>query len=282
MNSASVQNYIRTVKLEENQMIVEALEKMEAERPRLSVGIAAHIGQRESQQDSSFGQVDGDSALAIVCDGMGGLEGGELASQTAVETMINDYYDNEISDMGAFFEQEAYRLNDAVCALKNQNGKPLNAGSTMVAVSVEQNRMNWISVGDSRIYRLRGDNIIQLNPEHNYRATLDARLALGEISNAEYLADEDRAEALTSFLGVGKLKLIAQNREIETLKNGDVILLCSDGLYKALEDDLIAGVIRSALPNIQLAAKRLIEATLERKVNQQDNVSVVLLQYYAN
>jgi serine/threonine protein phosphatase PrpC len=63
------------------------------------------------------------------------------------------------------------------------------------------------------------------------------------------------------------------------LQSGDVILLCSDGLYKALEDELIVEVVKSALPNVQLAANRLIDATLAKKVNQQDNVSVVLLQY---
>lgn len=282
MNSAVIQNYIRTVKLEENPMIIETLKKFEEERPMLSVGVAADIGQRENQQDSSFGQADGDTAFGVVCDGMGGLEGGEIASQTAVQILIEDYYEERTDDISAFFEREAYKLNDAICALKNEYGKSLNAGSTMVAVSVKQNHMNWISVGDSRIYRIRDDNITQLNPEHNYRATLDAKLALGEISNAEYLADENRAEALTSFLGVGKLKLVAQNREVEILQDGDVILLCSDGLYKALEDGLIMGVVKTALPNIQLAANRLIEATLDRKVNEQDNVSVVLLQYNAN
>ncbi|MBE5924160.1 MAG: serine/threonine-protein phosphatase [Lachnospiraceae bacterium] len=279
MNSAAVQNYIKTVTLEENQKIVEAIKKMEKERPMISVGAAADIGQRENQQDSSFGQAEQETAFGVVCDGMGGLAGGEMASQTAVQTLIEDYYDKTTSDMGSFWKQEAYRLNDIVSGLKDDNGKSLNAGSTLVAVSIEQNRLNWVSVGDSRIYRIRGDVITQLNPEHNYKATLDAKLALGEITNDDYLADEDRAEALTSFLGIGKLKLVAQNREVEMLQSGDVILLCSDGLYKALEDELIVEVVKSALPNVQLAANRLIDATLAKKVNQQDNVSVVLLQY---
>lgn len=282
MNSASVQSYIRTVTTEENPVIEAALNRIRAEAAPVTVGLAANIGQRDYQQDASFGDVYGTTGFGVVCDGMGGLEGGERASQTAVSMLIEDYYaEDRISDIDTFFNQEAYKLNDAVCELRGADGASMHAGTTIVAVQIEQNLLSWLSVGDSRIYLLRGNTISQLNREHTYRATLDARLALGEISNAEYLAEEGQAEALTSFLGVGKLKLIDQNMEKKELREGDAILLCSDGLYKGLSDELILGIAQTALPDTQLAARRLVEGVLQKNIRQQDNVSVVLLQYHS-
>lgn len=281
MNKTAAQQYIGTIRLEEKEEIIKALELMEKEKPELTMGIAADIGSRENQQDTSFGQVDGNSAFAVVCDGMGGLEGGEVASQTAVRTLVGDYYSLEQKNqMPQFFMEEAHKLNEAVCNLENEDGKSLDAGTTIVAVYVNEGKAQWLSVGDSKIYILRKEEILPVNREHNYRLRLDEMLEQGEITEEEYAEDESRAEALISFLGVGDLELMDINEKPFPLKDEDVILLCSDGLYKALEDDLILNIVQLSLPNTQLAAKRLIDAVKEKKVKNQDNTSVVLIQYH--
>ena len=74
----------------------------------LKMGLSSILGTRKNQQDSVYGQVDGKRALAIVCDGMGGMNGGELASQTAVKILAEDYYKNRPdSDIPGFFREEA-------------------------------------------------------------------------------------------------------------------------------------------------------------------------------
>lgn len=282
MSKAAAQQFIETIRLEEKDEITRALEAFERERPELTMGIAADIGSRENQQDTSFGQVDGNTAFAVVCDGMGGLNGGELASQTAVRMLVGDYYNPEKKDMmPVFFREEAYKMNQAVCDLKDNSGKCLEAGTTIVAVNINDGKLQWLSIGDSKIYVIRKEEILPVNQEHNYGMRLKQMLESGEISQEEYAEEEGRAEALISFLGVGNLELMDINEEPFWLKDEDAVLLCSDGLYKALEDELILGVIQSSLPNTQLAAKRLVDAVKEKKVRGQDNTSVILLQYHS-
>jgi protein phosphatase len=219
--------------------------------------------------------------FGVVCDGMGGMEGGEYASRTAVDILVSDYYElKEKVNIKDFFREEAYKMNRAVCNLKSADGKKMNAGTTIVATQILSGKLEWMSIGDSRIYIVRDHEIFFVNQEHNYRMRMDEDLRNGKITIEEYEEEESRAEALISFLGVGDLKLIDMNEEPFQLKDKDTVLLCSDGLYKTLADDLIQGLIQDALPNTQLAAKRLIDAVMEKKVKEQDNVSVVLLQYH--
>lgn len=282
MSKVAAQQYIGTIRLEEKEEIIRALAEFEKKRPELTIGIAADIGSRENQQDTSFGQVDGNTAFAVVCDGMGGLEGGELASQTAVRILVGDYYNLDKRDnMPAFFREEAYKMNQAVCKLKDDHGKCLEAGTTIVAICIYEGKLQWLSVGDSKIYVIRKEEILSVNQEHNYGLQLNQMLNTGEITLAEFEEEQGRAEALISFLGVGDLELMDINEEPFYLEDEDTVLLCSDGLYKALEDELILGVIQSSLPNTQLAAKRLLDAVKEKKVKGQDNTSVVLLQYHS-
>ena len=81
----------------------------------ISLGISSVLGTRKSQQDSVFGQFSEDTGIAVVCDGMGGLRGGERASQAAVERLANDFFAaGNIQNIPEFFKQEAYKLNDEV------------------------------------------------------------------------------------------------------------------------------------------------------------------------
>lgn len=286
MGKQAAQQYINTVRMEENEEIQRILAKLERDRPELVLGMSSIIGSRENQQDSSFGQVDGSMAFAVVCDGMGGLKGGEQASQTAVKMLVEDYY--RLPEEGLnqtlipqFFYNEVQKMDAAVHLLSDEDGHALEAGTTIVAVIIKEGSLYWCSVGDSKIYILRGDEIISVVREHNYRLTLDDRLAEGSITKEEYKREEKKAEALISFLGLGNVTLMDINTEPFPLENGDIVLLCSDGLYKALEEDIILGVIQSGAPNLQLAANRLTEAVLEKKLRSQDNTSVVLVQYHA-
>lgn len=287
MSKQAAQQYIGTVRLEENEKIQRVLAMMEQEKPELVLGMSAVIGSRENQQDSSYGQIEGSTAFAVVCDGMGGLNGGEKASQTAVKTLVEDFFQLgekpcKISEMPQFFHSEVEKLDEAVYGLLDEAGNRLEAGTTMAAVYIEDGKLQWCSVGDSKIYLLRGTEILCVVREHNYRLILDDKLAKGLITRQAYAAEEHRAEALISFLGLGNAELMDINQEPFALQDGDVVLLCSDGLYKALTDDIIEGIIESSIPNLPLAARRLTEAVLERRIKGQDNTSVVLLQYHAN
>ena len=274
MVQAMSQRDIMTVRLQDS------MDFSEPDKPRLTMGISSVFGTRPEQQDSVFGQIDGQSAIAVVCDGMGGMNGGELASQTAVKLLVEDYFKKKpISDVPEFLKQETLSMDTAVYGLKDENGKRLNGGTTVVCVIVEENKLWWLSVGDSRIYIVRSGEILTVNQEHNFRMLLDERLKKGLITEEEYHAGEDQAEALISYLGMGNVTLMDINKEPFILMENDIVILCSDGLYKRLPDQDILEIISYEEPDMQRAARRLTEVVMKRTQKSQDNTSIVMLEY---
>ncbi len=246
----------------------------------INMGVSSILGTRKNQQDTVFGNVDGHRAVAVVCDGMGGMNGGELASQTAAKLFIDDYYkETSISDMQKFLYREAKKMDKAVYDLTDEEGNPLNGGTTVVAVVIEENNMYFLSVGDSKLYVLRDNRIVALNREHNYRLSLDERLKNGQITEEEYKEEEDQAEALISYLGMGNMSLMDINSEPFVLQENDIVLLCSDGLYKRLPDQDILEIIQYEEPDMSRAARRLTDVVMMRTKKIQDNTSLVLMQY---
>ncbi len=246
----------------------------------LKMGLSSILGTRKNQQDSVYGQVDGKRALAIVCDGMGGMNGGELASQTAVKILAEDYYKNRPdSDIPGFFREEAIKMNAAVRDLEDGKGNPLNGGTTVVATIIEENKLYWLSVGDSKIYLIRDKNIVAVNREHNFRMRLDERLKSGAITKEQYKKEEGQAEALISYLGIEDLTLMDINKKPFLLQENDIVLLCSDGLYKCLKESEIGELVYYEEPDMERAARRLTNVVLKRKKRSQDNTSLVIMQY---
>lgn len=257
------------------------VEILKTEEPYIELGSSSIIGTRTSQQDSIFAYRNDNEAIGIVCDGMGGLEGGELASRTAVKSLTDAWFaKNENEDIMTFLREEAYKADEKVFSLQNGDGERLDAGSTIVvAIIQDRNQLYWLSIGDSKIYIIRGTEILSVCRQHNYRLTLDRQLEAGTITPEKYKAEECNAEALISYLGMGNVSLMDVNREPFSLEDRDIILLCSDGLYKSLTEEQILAIIKGNDINMQVLADTLTAQALGDKQSGQDNTSVVVLQY---
>ena len=250
------------------------------EQGSIDLGISSVIGTRSSQEDTVFGEAEGAEAIAVVCDGMGGLSGGELASKAAVQCLVEDWFsEEEITDIPQFLEKEAKKADEMVFCQTDASGERIQSGTTIAAVIIRDNALYWLSVGDSKIYLIRGDEITAACREHNYRLTLDQQLKEGSITPEEYAAEEYRAEALISYLGMGSLSLMDINRQPFCLEDGDIVLLSSDGLYKSLSEEDILRIVREQGTSMQTAANALTAAALGNKTKGQDNTSVVVMRY---
>lgn len=258
------------------------VKKIIQENLRLSVGMSSILGTRQYQQDYVYYYSEADHMLGIICDGMGGLEGGERASKTAAEILAKNFEvrDKEIS-IPAFLREQAEVMNKKVADLKGMGGKPLRSGTTVVAVVAEEERLFWLSVGDSRIYIIRNEEMSQVNREHNYRLTLKQSRKDGTITEKQYQEQEKsgRAEALISYLGISRLSLLDINTTPFELMDGDIVLLCSDGLYKSLNDSQIKALIRDNDIDMSIASERLCSMALRCAVGGQDNTSVLAIQF---
>lgn len=247
--------------------------------PVVRIGISTVIGTREKQQDTVFGFEREPYYIAAVCDGMGGLSGGEVASRTAMEILAEDFLElGADENIPGFLKEEAVKLSDAVYHLRNEEGEFLEAGTTIVTVIIKGNSMYWMAVGDSKIFYIRKNQIFSITREHNYRLSLDILKMRGDISEEDYETEAEKGEALISYLGVDNLSLVDGNEEAIILKKGDMLLLCSDGLYKSLDEQQILQMLWK-YKNVQEAATALTECVMKRKKSVQDNASVVLVQY---
>lgn len=248
-------------------------------RPVYRVGNLHHIGQREEQQDSFCLSDIGDEVstwekglLAVVADGMGGLEGGAAISQRVTDTFLARYRQLTVPDADSFLYDSVMAAEKAVEELMETAG--VNGGSTVVAVLLRGDALHFVSVGDSRIYLLHDGRLRQLNHEHTYGALLRERAALGEIDPEEPYINP-RRDALTSYIGMGPLKRIDCSERPIPLSPGDKVLLCSDGVFNALGEDALGEALGG---DATQAAARLEEAVLAQGLTNQDNFTGVVLE----
>ncbi|WP_169728907.1 PP2C family protein-serine/threonine phosphatase [Desulfatirhabdium butyrativorans] len=246
-------------------------------------GNCRHQGSRKEQQDD-FGFSDMENpdfvrhggVLAVVADGMGGLSLGKEAGYIGKTTMILSYQEKSVDEsISRALRRSLLSANEAVVSLARKAGKKNQVGATLAAAVIHQNRLYWISVGDSRIYLCRNRVLIKLTQDHLYGRLLDVRAASGEIAIKEALFHPYR-DALTSGLGWENLKEVNQNNTPLSLKNGDRILLCSDGVYKTLVENEIVQML-SGHP--QQAAEALIKTALSKQLQNQDNMTAVIFGF---
>lgn len=248
---------------------------------QVDIGISSIIGTRKVQQDTVFAQTGEKGTLAIVCDGMGGLKSGELASRTAAEMLAADFFDaEELGDIPEFLQQEAVKIDSAVFRLRGEDGESLETGTTMVAAVVTEDRLHWLSVGDSRIYLLRGTEMVAASRTHNYRYALDQQRKNGQITQQYYEEQAEQGDALISYIGMGNVSLMDVNQSAFQLQDGDMILLCSDGLYRSLSPERIQQIVREQIGDIEQAAHYLCVSALDASPGAQDNTSLVLMRYH--
>lgn len=240
------------------------------------------VGDREEQQDSFGYQMKSDALLAVLCDGMGGHNGGAAASKMAVSELLYGLDLNHFpSDVPNAFLQALRETDIKVASLQDNNGNSLGAGTTAITVILKNDALYWCSVGDSRIYLIRENEMIQVTSDHVYQKVLDQRLNKGEITQSEYNESSRIGEALVSFLGVGNLPMTDINQEPFTLQGGDIILLTSDGLYKYLSEKELKNIISNfsdlsdAVEALDAKVKRGSKKT---KVNR-DNMTTIIIRF---
>lgn len=259
------------------------IEDRMAEDNWYEIGSSSILGTRSYQQDFGYFYTGDHEVLAVICDGMGGLEGGERASRTAVELLARDFKRErpKSGEIAAFLRREAQRMDQAVAALKGDGGNRLKAGTTLVAAYCKDEKLTCISVGDSRIYLIRQHKIRTLNREHNYRLMLQEQLRTGQITREFYEKEEKtaQAEALISFIGMDGLRLVDVTEEPLSLEKGDIVMLCSDGIYKSLDDSQVLAMVRDNDLDMNIAADRTTAMALRYGVRGQDNTTVILFRY---
>jgi len=248
-------------------------------------GGSTHIGTRDYQEDSFYvtdaSSTQGDTpikAYGIVCDGMGGLENGSKASRLATDIM-KEVFDDIITEKGIETRliKEIYSIDTRVME-ECGAGSGFKAGTTLVAAMILGKRLHWVGVGDSRIYVMRGDEIVQVTQDHNFMLKLRKSVEEGLITQEEADAHPQRG-ALISFVGSGNIQYINTNKAGLDLMHGDIVLMCSDGLTKSLSDEKIKSIIQIWYGDMKETANQLTMQSFDSSDGAKDNTTVVLMQY---
>ncbi|NCD09516.1 MAG: serine/threonine-protein phosphatase [Negativicutes bacterium] len=245
---------------------------------KILLGGTQDIGRRENQQDAfyistpAFGHTaQADRNLLVVCDGIGGASFGKEAAQIACEALKGFLItEDEIYDVPEALLQAARYANNEVVGFMISRGVRTVGGTTLIAALIKNDMLYWISVGDSHIYLFSDAGLEQINEDHLYGNVLDAAVAEGKIDKA-FADKHPRRDSISSFIGIWELKEISSGKT--RLSPGTSVLLCTDGLYKTLNEDEI---IDAYDPDPQKWANVLIKATLEKDVAYQDNVTIAI------
>lgn len=245
------------------------------------LAISSVIGNRDEQQDRSGYVISSNEGFVVICDGMGGHAGGKIASNLAVESLLEKYnLQVPIQNIQEFLLTSADFLDRKIVELSNDNGKKMEAGTTMSAVLVREKSMSWVSVGDSRIYIHRKNELVQVTKDHTYKLVLDEKKTNGTISEEYYQKELSHANALVSFLGVDGLPFIENNSTPLCLFSGDVIVIMSDGLYKLLTDNEIQNILQDdgTLNEMLESFENLAQKKSVLKHIKRDNMTVALIR----
>lgn len=229
---------------------------------------------RAQNQDSYYLRVVSDDlVIAVVCDGMGGARAGNVASRLAVEAA--SAYLEELSreallrDPGGHLTQAAVLANEAVCCRAEQDGECRGMGTTMVAVILSGQKAHVLNIGDSRAYQLGEEGVVKVTRDHSVVEDLVHR---GELTPEEARSHPQK-NLITRALG-SEPEARTDLYELE-LKEGEFLLLCSDGLSNVLTDqELLYEVLYGGAP--ESCCQRMLDIALSR--GAPDNVTAVLIQ----
>jgi protein phosphatase len=208
-----------------------------------------------------------DRKLWVVADGMGGHRAGDVASRTIIEYVRNVTFD---SSFGKFAENVQNQIIAAHQSLMDL-GKRLGhiAGSTVVALFGDGRHGLVMWAGDSRAYLYRQGTLRQVTRDHSY---VEELLARGEISPEE-VSSHPQANVITRAVGAGNS--LHLDKAILELFHGDILLLCSDGLYKELDEEAICSIMmKSHSPAIMV--QDFINSCVEH--GARDNVTVAVVK----
>lgn len=242
------------------------------------------VGRRRKVNEDSFLVAPG-SNLYAVCDGMGGHNAGEVASQMAIESLAafveRSGVEREITwpwGLDANLSFDANRLKTAIRLANSEvfqsaaeREELSGMGTTIVAGLVAGTTLTIGSAGDSRCYLVRDSQMQQLTKDDSW---VSAALGEGILSS-----DDVERHPLRNVItkAVGARDSIELDLVEHTLQPGDVLLLCSDGLHGMVNDGDIARLLLSSLESLEGATARLVDAA--NQAGGRDNVTAVLLRY---
>lgn len=214
----------------------------------------------------------GPNLLAILCDGMGGVNAGDVASSMAVSKVMEEAKQSlaELSDLKEIrnhLRQSMRKVNKEIFDLANENKTYQGMGTTIVLAYITPERALFMNIGDSRAYLIGPSGILRITSDHSM---VEEMVKKGHLTE-EQARTHPNKNIIT--MALGPEETILPNSYEQALSAGDIVLLCSDGLTNMLSDETIYRIVGSNtfedLPDLLIA-----EAN---KSGGQDNITAIVI-----
>ena len=251
-------------------------------RKPLQIASATDVGRLRDHNEDSIG-VDADLGLAVLADGMGGYSAGEVASGIAVKMLMTDLKaalarkgqqpagGNGHDPAGVALLREGIgRANASIMLAAESQSQYAGMGTTLVTALFRDDRVAVGHVGDSRLYRLRGETFEQITRDHSL---LQEQLDRGLLTREQARQSQNK-NLVTRALGIDPG--VAPEVHVHRVLHGDIYLLCSDGLSDMVTDEDMHLVVSSLRDKLQLAADHLVRIANDN--GGRDNISVILVR----
>jgi serine/threonine protein phosphatase PrpC len=225
------------------------------------------IGNRRRNEDCYYTPSVGAPPLILVADGMGGHCAGDVASKMAVKIIVEEISKGDLKAPESAIRNAIDTANRTMFDRASVNYEYNGMGTTVVLALLFRDKFLAANVGDSRLYHFDGKSLMQVSKDHSY---VEEMVTAGKITK-EQAARHPQRNIITRALGT------QSNEQADLFERawtgGDILLLCSDGLYEALDDGTIEDIL-SAGGDIEGICKSLIDKAILRGCS--DNVTVVL------
>lgn len=238
------------------------------------IGSANHLGNRNSNQDRFAVVETQEGILLALADGMGGHAGGEIAAQMLVDIARASYLNvmRPLAQPGRFLAEIIRQTHDRLLKLAAERNLSDIPGTTGVLCLIQRGQMEWVHVGDSRLYLFRDGVPVFRTIDHSYVEQLYKQ---GVISRAEQ-DSHPRRNHLTQCIGCLPQQPEADIGRGKPLREGDIILLCSDGLWSALDDAQLGALLEG--PTLDDILERMAQRAEQNSYPHSDNISVVAIR----
>ena len=242
----------------------------------ITIGSATDPGQEKTvNQDyhayhmPENGPLNKKGILLALADGMGGHGGGEIASKITVDTLMETYYNDAFENVTEALTRGFLTANENVIAKQNEKLELSRMGSTLTAVVINKNKIYYAHAGDSRGYLIYENDISQFTQDDSFVASL---VKAGVISEEEALTHPER-HVITKAIGLDPELTVDASQIDRQIKKNLYILLCCDGLYCVVPDEIILStVIENRDPDV--ASEKLVAKANEN--GGPDNITVLI------
>jgi PPM family protein phosphatase len=242
---------------------------------RFSVYQESHIGGRKNNQDRMGYSFTRDALLLLLADGMGGHIQGEMAATIAMQTVGSLFQQNAnpyIKKPEKFLEDSFFAAHREIHRYRAINNLPETPRTTIVACLIQHNNAYWAHCGDSRLYWMRRGQILARTRDHSRIETL---IAQGKVDPSERDTHPERNK-LFNCLGAPNIPIVELSRRA-SLQPGDVMLLCSDGLWSVLPDHVLAQSLQNN--TVVRAVPELINTAAGIAGKTSDNVTALAMMW---